>query len=82
MERIIPAKKDSNVKFNIPKITNSSDINKSMGALVELVAEGELTPAEGNALASILETYRKSYETNQLETQIEHLASLIKNRNQ
>ena len=56
--------------FALPTISKAADAARTMGAVVAAVAAGDLTPSEGAAVAGLLETYRKTLETAELEERI------------
>ena len=70
LERIAPPRKDVPVTFALPTISKAADAARTMGAVVAAVAAGDLTPSEGAAVAGLLETYRKTLETAELEERI------------
>lgn len=70
LERIAPPRKDGPVNFALPLISSAANAAEAMGSVVSAVADGELTPAEGTAVAGLVETYRKTLETADLESRI------------
>ena len=73
LERLLPPRKDRPINFTLPKIKGAEDLAKTLGAILEAVAKGEITPAEGQILAGILEAYRKGLETADLEARVSAL---------
>lgn len=73
LERIAPAKKDAPVTFNLPPMQSAADAAKAAGAVLDAVALGELTPTEGAHVMALIETYRRTLETTELE---ERMAAL------
>jgi hypothetical protein len=43
---------------------------KALGAILEAVARGEITPGEGQTLTAILDTYRTGLETLDFEARL------------
>jgi hypothetical protein len=41
-----------------------------MGVIVAAVADGEITPSEAQALAGMVETFRRTLETEELERRL------------
>jgi hypothetical protein len=72
-KKIIPDARDRPVRFSIPAITTMPDALKAFVAVLEGVASGDLTPSEGQQLANIVESYRKSVETTELEKRLSAL---------
>ena len=66
LERLVPPCREAPVIFDVPAIKTAADAVKAMGALLEAVAEGRLTPTQGTALAGMIETFRRTLETEDL----------------
>lgn len=62
MDRIIPARRDRPVMFELPKIEKPADAVKASAAIVEAVADGTLTPAEAGELARVVEAFTRTVE--------------------
>ena len=67
LERIAPPRKGRPVTFDLPPIETSDGILTALGAVLRAVAQGELTPDEGQGIASLLETKRKVFDTVEIE---------------
>ncbi|WP_134724826.1 DUF5681 domain-containing protein [Paracoccus luteus] len=70
LERIAPPRKDAPVTFDLPRMERAEDAAKAAAAVLEAVAEGELTPAEGAHVMSLVETYRRTLETTEIEARL------------
>lgn len=70
LERIAPAKKDAPVTFNLPPMQSAADAAKAAGAVLDAVALGELTPTEGAHVMNLIEGYRRTLETTELEARV------------
>lgn len=70
IERIAPTRKDAPVQFDLPKMVAAQDAAKAAGSVLDAVAEGNLTPTEGTHLMALIETYRRTLETTELEKRI------------
>lgn len=77
LERLLPPRKDRPISFALPKIKIVEDLPKVLGAILEAVAQGEITPGEGQTLAAIVDGYRKGLEAVDLEARV---AALEKER--
>ena len=75
LERVAPARKDRTVQFDLPCMKRAADAVEASGAVIAAVASGELSPAEGAHVMQLVETYRKTLETSELEARIEVLES-------
>jgi len=58
------------IVLDLPSIASAEDVSLALGRVVEAVAGGSITPDEGQALASILETRRRSLESIDYERRI------------
>lgn len=70
LERILPPRKDAFVTFHLPPMQSSADAAQSAGAILNAVANGELTPTEGAHVMALVETYRRTLETSELEARL------------
>ena len=73
LSRLWPARKGRPISMQIPPIENAADVVKALGAVADAVAAGEITPDEGAAVSSVLETKRKAIETVDVLARIEAL---------
>jgi len=70
LERILPASKERSVRFDMPKVESASDAAKLMGAILDAVAAGAVTPAEASEIARLVETYVKTLEAAEVEQRL------------
>lgn len=70
LERIAPPRRDAPVTFDLPHMETARDAVKAAGAVLEAVAEGELTPTEGAHIMGLVENYRRTLETSELEARV------------
>ena len=70
LERIAPPRRDAPVQFDLPRMETARDAAKAAGAVLEAVAEGDLTPTEGAHIMALVETYRRTLETSELEVRV------------
>lgn len=73
LERLYPTQKDSPVSFLLPELKSSQDASGALATIVADVSAGDLTPIEAQSIAALIETYRKTLETTELETRIKQL---------
>lgn len=73
LERIVPPRKDAPVQFEVPEMSCARDAAEAAGAVLEAVAAGELTPIEGAHIMGLVETYRRTLETSELEARMADL---------
>ena len=73
MERICPPRKDRPVIFEAPKMQTASDAVNVMASVLSALADGNLTPSEAGVISGLVETYRKTIETSNLEARIQDI---------
>ncbi len=76
LDRIAPPRKDSPVQFAMPRMASAQDAAEAAGAVLEAVAEGELTPTEGATVMSLVDSYRRTLEVTELEARVAVLEGL------
>lgn len=70
LERIAPPRRDAPVQFDLPRMATARDAATAAGAVLEAVASGELTPLEGAHIMALVETYRRTLETSELDARV------------
>ncbi len=73
LERLLPARRDRPVSFDLPKIETAEDAAKATCALLSAVASGEVTPIEAEAVSKIVETHLKALECSEFEARLSAL---------
>ena len=63
LERVMPARKDSPISIDLPPIEGIAGLLAAGEAVLRAVAAGEITPAEGYAIMSLIERQRRIVET-------------------
>jgi Family of unknown function (DUF5681) len=77
IERLIPLRKGRPIAFNLPAIDTAADIVAAIGAVVEAMADGELTPDEAGAVAAVIDLKRRAIETHELDERLRKLEERI-----
>ena len=70
LERIAPPRKDAPVIFTLPPMLTAKDASFAAGAVLDAVALGDLTPLEAAQIMALIETYRRTLETCDLEARV------------
>ena len=78
LERIYPARKDTPVTFEIPRLETPADAIRAMAAIMSAVASGDLTPAEANELAKLVDTFTRAIEAHKLDERLRRLEAVTK----
>ena len=61
------------IQFDLPKIKDAKGALSAMAAVIEGVSRGDLTPEEGKSVSGLIETYRRTMETVDLDSRIQRL---------
>ena len=70
LERIAPVRKDAPVQFALPEMSSAEDAAKAAASVLTAVSDGELTPSAGSHVMALVETYRRTLETSELEARV------------
>ncbi|MCC6007757.1 MAG: hypothetical protein JJU40_08770 [Rhodobacteraceae bacterium] len=70
LDRIAPPRRDAPVHLHLPPMTTARDAATAAGAVLDAVAGGDLTPTEGTALMALVEGFRRTLETLELEARV------------
>lgn len=73
MDDLAPPRKDRAITFDAPKMKTASDAVNVMASLFDALAEGEITPSEAQAVTGIVETFRRTIETEDHENRLRTL---------
>jgi hypothetical protein len=79
MDRLLPPRKDRTVLFSLPKLESAKDAVTASAAILEAVANGDLTPMEASELSKLVANYVEALKTSDLE---ERLAKVEARTNQ
>lgn len=80
LRRLWPERKGRPVPVALPPITDATAMVAALAAITAAVGEGELSPEEGQAVATILETQRRAIETVELDQRITALEAQSKDK--
>lgn len=70
IERILPPCRERAIKFALPSIESAADIAPAMKAVAAALADGIITPGEGEAIARIVDTFVRAIETSDFERRL------------
>jgi len=73
MERLMPARRYSTLEFKMPPLKTLADVAAASESVVNGVARGRLTPAEGQAFSAMLEGRRHTIEAQEQDQRIRAL---------
>jgi hypothetical protein len=73
LDRIAPARKDAPISFDLPDIETAEDAANAARAILRAVADGEVTPLEAASVMAVVEQFRRTLETTEIERRISAL---------
>jgi hypothetical protein len=76
LDRIAPPRKDSPVTFPLPRMATAHDAAQAAGAVLDAVADGDLTPTEGAVIMGLVDAFRRTLEVTELEARVAALEGL------
>jgi hypothetical protein len=77
LDRIVPARKDRPVCFDLPKLTEVKEAVNASAANVAAVASGDLTPAEAAELSKLVDGYARTLLTFEFEERLSKIEKAI-----
>jgi hypothetical protein len=70
LERLAPPRKDAPVQFELPRMVTAHDAAEAAAAVLQAVSEGDLTPTEGAQVMGLVDAFRRTLETTELEARM------------
>ncbi len=80
LNKLIPNRRERSVDLELPELAGAAAIPEALASILAAVAHGKITPGEGQAVAAMLESYRKSVEMTDLLARIAALEEKINKR--
>lgn len=78
IERIYPVRRAMTVPFDMPTVEKVSDLLPAVNSVLRAVARGELTPAEGQQMVSLLESTGGMLTAHEFESRLRAIEDAIK----
>src|SRR4051794_23549506 len=73
MERILPPAKPQNPAFKLPPIRSAADLLVASATVLKAMANGDLSPQEGESFMRVIESYQKLHESQELTPRVQAL---------
>ena len=73
LDKLIPSAKELPLSLSLPKVEGAADLPAALSVVMAAVAQGDITPGEGQALTAMLEAYRKGLEFADIEARLRTL---------
>jgi hypothetical protein len=78
LDRLLP--KDRRVRLDLPPLDLPSDAVDAHAEIVRCVSEGELTPAEGAAVGSLIKSFSNAIDVTELTRRMDELERKLKSK--
>jgi hypothetical protein len=79
VERLIPTRRESYTSIKLPLIRTARDVGVAAERVTKAVAQGKLTPVEGETIMRILEMHARVIETGVIEARLDSLEKAVEN---
>jgi hypothetical protein len=73
LERLLPPSKAPSNRFRLPAVQTVSDLATALPAVMRAVARGQLSAQEGEAVAKMMDSQRRSIEAENFEMRLRAL---------
>ncbi|GEO18403.1 DUF5681 domain-containing protein [Microvirga aerophila] len=73
MDRIMPPRKERPIMCTMPKMETAADAVKGSAALVDAVANGDITPGEAGELVKLIDGFTKAVELYEIQQRLDKL---------
>ena len=73
IERLLAPRREGSVRLSFPRVQNLASVNAASERLMRAITSGEITPADGQMIAGVLEHRRRVIETLELESRLQAL---------
>jgi hypothetical protein len=72
-DKLLPPRKERLISIRLPKVKTPKDILKAVAAITQAIANAEIAPSEGEALARILDIHARAIELHDFEKTLNEL---------
>jgi len=77
MERILPVRKERSIELEFRPMQNANDLPVNFRDIPTAVAEGRITPSEGESLPTILGSHARALELVELDRRVQTVESHV-----
>lgn len=78
LERLLPARRDRLVHLDLSPVGSAREIAGAMSAILMAIADGQITPAEGEMMANILTAQTNVLMAEELEDRLQKVEAQLK----
>jgi hypothetical protein len=80
LERVWTPRKGARLQFELPEVSKADELPGAIAHVNHQVAEGDISPDEGNLIVGLLEAQRKAIETSELASRVAALEERLGKR--
>ena len=80
IERICPVRRDTPINVKLPRVSSVEDATTLSSALLDQVANGQITPSQGELLSRMIEKHIRVMQLTDLESRLQQLEERLENR--
>jgi hypothetical protein len=73
LDRIIPARKSRPVELGLPSVRDAQSAQTALAQIIAATANAEIAPDEAQAVAGLVESYRRGVELTDLDVRLKKL---------
>jgi len=73
LERLLPARRDRRVEFELPKIETAADALKASSSVLQACAQGTLSPSEASEVMELISKHSRIVELTEIEANLSAL---------
>ena len=73
VDRVLPVRREPHVFLGPIRTKTAAQLSESLGVIIQKVTEGQLTIAEGQGMADLLEKRRRAIETEDIDQRLRAL---------
>jgi hypothetical protein len=70
MDRVLPARRDMPVRIGKLSTRTAADVSQASDTVIQKVAAGRISPAQGQAFAELIEGRRRTIETQEFDERL------------
>ncbi|EFB42034.1 DUF5681 domain-containing protein [Parachlamydia acanthamoebae] len=78
LDRVLPIKRDRDIKIRLPKLQTTDDAVKAMSLIIESVSCGNITPSEGEAMSKVVDAFVKAIQVYDVEKRVVKLEQEVR----
>jgi hypothetical protein len=78
LERILPVRKERPVSLTSPAVRSAADAEQLMGAIIEAMASGDVTPSQAAQMARPIDTFMRTVLTAGIERDLVELRESLR----